>query len=135
MSNDVIEGVIEAVSSGQEALSGLDSMTGSMQRRQAAALYLRLLTDDGDRHTVLLRGTAIRGGIPRSGDRVAVPARWVNGRLEPSYIVNLTTSGERVDVQSGRGAKILFVSFGVIVVLVIFAAFAWVVYGFLTFPR
>ena len=127
-----LRGIVEAVSTGQDPLGGIDAMGSTMQRRQGAALYLRLHAEDGNVYTVCLRGTRFRGAPPRVGDVVRVPDRWTDGRLEPDHLINESTSGERVQVVKDTPARIGYSLVGLVVVLVILAAFAWVGYGFWT---
>jgi hypothetical protein len=128
---DVIIGTVEAVNQGTDGGSGLDQFASPMQQRKAVSLHLRIITDDGERYTVLLHGTRIEGAPPRPGDRVSVPATWRDGRLEVDSLQNLTMSGETVRslgpgpvARGGYSFLLIFAS------LFIVACFAWVFYGF-----
>lgn len=130
---DFIRARVLAVGQGSEALGALDNFAGPMARRQAQTLTMRVETAEGQNLTVALRGTSFNGGVPRNGDQIAIPPVWRDGRLEPPYIVNETTGGERVQaVMPPAAMRWGYIALVVVVALFIIACFAWVGYGFFT---
>jgi len=130
---DIVTGIARDIRERQEAVGIGAGYLPALQRRSQLSIVFRLHADDGQKYTVLLRGTSFSTSPPQDGDRVAVPARWVDGRIEVSRLENLETGELLIAIEPNRAVGVLRMAGIIFALLWVVGTFVWVIYAFLTF--